>query len=174
MKPFRIAILEEAPAYRIRPEKFRELLGKVLRILGWKKAGLSVLLTDDKVIRRINRRHLGHDRPTDVISFSQIEGPSLKSAPGARPCLGDIVLSLETAERQAGIYGNTPDYETAFYLCHGILHLMGRRDDKPSRARAMEREQIRILKRAGISRDALIGFARRRKKTRPARKRGGS
>ncbi len=172
MKPFRIAILAEAPAYRIRPEKIRKFLGKILRLLEWEKADLSVLLTHDKAIRRINRRYLGHDRPTDVISFSQIEGPSLKAAPGARPCLGDIVLSLETAERQAAIYGNSPDYEIAFCLCHGILHLMGHRDDTPSRGKDMERRQIRLLKRAGIAEDAVLGFAARRKKVRTGRKRG--
>ena len=121
----------------------------ILKALGWKKAALSIVLTDDQKIRKINQKYLRHDRATDVISFSQLEGKGLRSKDQC-PFLGDIVISLETTARQAFAFGNSFDYELHFYLCHGILHLMGY-DDKTNREAAiMEKKQKMILKKIGL------------------------
>ena len=69
-----------------------------LRILEREDAELSVLLTDDAHIRVLNRDYRDKDSPTDVLSFGQDEGEAF---PGMVPVLGDLVISLETAERQA-------------------------------------------------------------------------
>jgi probable rRNA maturation factor len=78
---------------------------------------LSVLLTDDAGIRRLNRDFRGQDRPTDVLSFPP--------AAGTVGVAGDLALSLETAARQAGEHGHTLPTELKILLLHGILHLAG-------------------------------------------------
>ena len=119
----------------------------ILKALGWKPdASLSLLLTGDRQVRKLNKKHLGHDWPTDVISFSQLEGKPLGVKKTAS-CLGDIVISLETTVRQAAEYGNSFDYELHFYICHGILHLMGWDDKSKKEAKKMENKQKAILKK---------------------------
>ena len=105
------------------------------------------MLVTDRQIRPINKRHLGHDWATDVISFSQLEGKAIKGSPKTVPFLGDLVISLDTTARQAKEYGNDFFYELCFYVCHGVLHLMGHTDETKKEAAAMERKQKSILKR---------------------------
>lgn len=79
------------------------------------KAEVSVTLSDDEKIRRLNRDYRGKDAPTDVLSFPMDE----------TGMLGDIVLSLERAARQAELYGHSFERETAFLTVHSMLHLLG-------------------------------------------------
>lgn len=120
---------------------------QMLKALGWKKAGLSVLLTGDRKIRRLNRQYLNHDWATDVLAFGQ---PKSSFSSGRIPFLGDIVISLETTKKQAHRFGNAFLYELCFYLCHGILHLMGYRDKTKMEAQKMEKIQKRILRQIRI------------------------
>ena len=121
---------------------------KILNLLHLSQASLSVLLVDDRKIRRLNRRYLAHNRPTDVIAFGQLPGPLPKRG---RFLLGDIVISVPTAKRQAPRYGNPLFYEICFYLCHGILHLLGWKDKSKKEAFKMRRKQEAVLKHIGIS-----------------------
>jgi len=89
--------------------------------LGCQKGELSILLLDDEGIRKLNRTHLKRNRPTDVISFPQDE---VLRRPGGSRLLGDVAISLETAQRQAGQSGKPLKEECAFLLIHGILHLL--------------------------------------------------
>jgi probable rRNA maturation factor len=84
-------------------------------------AELSVLLTDDPGIRVLNREHRQKDKPTDVLSFplDETEGPE------AIRLLGDVVISVDTAERQARSRRRGLLEEVRFLLAHGILHLIG-------------------------------------------------
>ncbi len=83
-------------------------------------AELSVLLTDDAGIRMLNRTHRGKDKPTDVLSFP------LDEAAGPEPrLLGDVVVSIDSAERQARSRRRDLLAEIRFLLAHGILHLVG-------------------------------------------------
>src|SRR5437868_2393266 len=68
-----IQIRSEAPRYRVSISSLERRVRKILKALGLKKTGLSVLLTTDAKIRAINRQYLNHDRPTDVISFGNSE-----------------------------------------------------------------------------------------------------
>lgn len=79
-----------------------------------------MLITSDKEIREINKKWLDRDRPTDVIAFSQLEGQPFPTS-----FIGDVVISIETAARQAEEYGQTLDQELGRLLAHGILHLLG-------------------------------------------------
>jgi probable rRNA maturation factor len=90
--------------------------------LGCQKGELSILLLDDEGIRELNRTYLKRNRPTDVISFPQNE---VLCRPAGRRLLGDVAISVETAQRQAAQAGEPLREEFAFLLIHGILHLLG-------------------------------------------------
>jgi probable rRNA maturation factor len=95
---------------------------RMLEMLCLTKAKLSVVLCDDRTIRRLNRQYRGENRSTDVLSFSMLEGESIA---GHRQLLGDIVISLPTAARQAAARRVEPLDEVAALLAHGLLHLLG-------------------------------------------------
>jgi probable rRNA maturation factor len=81
-----------------------------------------VVIADDAGIREINRDYLQRDRPTNVISFPMQEG----EGGGINPLLlGDVVISAETAARDAAEAGIPFEHELWFLLLHGILHLLG-------------------------------------------------
>lgn len=104
---------------------------------------LSVLLTDDTLIHQLNRDYRGKDRPTDVLSFSQREGEDM---PSPVDVLGDVVISVETAGRQAAERGRTLDDEVRLLLVHGILHLLGYdHEEDEAEAEEMERETRALL-----------------------------
>jgi len=155
---FEIYIQNQVKGARPPVRSLKEAARRMLKLLGWKRAVLSVLLVDDRKIRTLHRRYLGHDRPTDVMAFSQLEasGPKGRRPGGAPypkngpPVLGDIVISLPTTRRQALFYGNSFSYELHFYLCHGILHLMGYDDKTKKQAQEMEKMQTEILEKLRI------------------------
>lgn len=85
---------------------------------------VSLLLTNDAEIHSLNRQWRHKDRPTDVLSFSMREGGGIpEQVVGG--LLGDIVLSMETCERQAEEKGWSIQEECSFLILHGILHLLG-------------------------------------------------
>ena len=86
---------------------------------------VSLVLTDDSYIHELNRDYRGVDRPTDVLSFAQNEGEQVEAAEEAEELLGDVIISLETAQRQALEYGHGFDREVSFLTVHGVLHLLG-------------------------------------------------
>jgi probable rRNA maturation factor len=107
-------------------------------------AELSILLTGDRAIRRLNREHRRTAAPTDVLSFAQAEGRAF-AGPAARRHLGDVVISVETARRQAREYGVTLQAELSHLLVHGILHLLGYDHVRPGDARNMRHREDAIL-----------------------------
>ncbi|MGH2459250.1 MAG: rRNA maturation RNase YbeY [Chloroflexota bacterium] len=87
---------------------------------------LSVVITDDAEIQALNREYRHQDRPTDVLSFSQGEGPGgFPVPPGAARPLGDVVISYDRVRTQAVEYGHSPRRELAYLTVHGLLHLLG-------------------------------------------------
>ena len=121
----------------------------VLEALGFHEAELSVLLVGDRRMKQLNRQYLGRNRPTDVLAFAQWEGGGANLHPA---CLGDVVISVETAHRQAteaGVHGNE---ELDLLLVHGILHLIGYehtvgRNAATSMGRKQRQLVLRIRKR---------------------------
>lgn len=89
-------------------------------------AEISVIFVDDEQIRALNQKHRNMDKPTDVLSFPLGEGGQYDVNPetGAK-MLGDIVISMETAVRQAEDYGHPLQREVAFLTVHSMLHLLG-------------------------------------------------
>jgi len=103
-----------------------------------------VVWTDDAGIRPLNRRWLGRDRATDVLSFPLREGAH---ADAAGDLLGDVVVSLETALRMARRRGTSPDRIVAHLLAHGLLHLIGHDHIGSVRRRAIMRASEQALLR---------------------------
>jgi probable rRNA maturation factor len=99
----------------------RQAAEKVLRILGLPQAELSITLVNDKQIRLLNREYRNINKPTDVLAFPMQEGEFKGLNPNL---LGDIVISLETASKQALSIGHSLTKELDQLLIHGILHLL--------------------------------------------------
>lgn len=107
---------------------------------------LSILLTGDAQIRKLNQHYRHKNRPTDVLSFSQLEGIRLNPAPAS---LGDVVISVQTAAKQANQHGISLNEEVLRLLIHGILHLLGYEHERVPRKtveRMFRRENL-LLRR---------------------------
>lgn len=90
--------------------------------MGFLDAELSLLLVDDARIRELNQKHLGRNRPTNVLAFSMREGEFLTLHPHL---LGDLVISVETAKRQSNRFGLNRTEMVILLMVHGVLHLVG-------------------------------------------------
>jgi probable rRNA maturation factor len=137
----KIAIENRQRKIKVRKLPLRSAARRILSASGCPEARLSILVTDDAGIRAINRDWLGKDRPTNVISFAMQEG---EGAGVQADLLGDVVISVETAARDAAEAGLPVEHELYFLLLHGILHLLGYDHERgtPAEARRMEsREQ---------------------------------
>ena len=126
----------------------------MLAALEMEDAELSVLLTDDAGIHALNLEYRGKNRPTDVLAFP-LDEPGL---------LGDVVISLDTAARQAKARHRELVPEVRFLLAHGLLHLLGEDHDTPAKKKKMS-ARTRALVRA--ANDDFSRSARR-----PAKRRG--
>ena len=124
------------------------------------KSEVSVMFTDDEEIHALNRLHRGVDRPTDVLSFplfeydenGDITEDDLDFNPNGEMILGDIVISLETASRQAREYGHSFEREIGFLTVHSMLHLFGYDHMTPEDEEEMFGYQREILERMGLER----------------------
>jgi probable rRNA maturation factor len=128
-----------------------------LRAEGATHAEVSILLTDDSGIHDLNRDYRGHDKPTDVLSFAQRDAqpgthavrtmpPGSPGSPGSRgsrhsELLGDVVISVETAARQAEHHGWSLIEELSLLAVHGVLHLLGYDDRTDAGARGMRAKE---------------------------------
>jgi len=110
---------------------------------------LSIVLTDDPAMRRLNRDYRGRDRTTNVLSFpAENNGPGHATGPRL---LGDVILALETVEREAEAAGLEPSDHAAHLIVHGILHLLGYDHATDAEAAVMERLESRILSHLNIA-----------------------
>lgn len=119
---------------------------------------VSVTFSDDEAIRELNLRYRGKDSATDVLSFPLFERGFLPTeAPADKNLfvpIGDIVLSLETAQKQAESYGHSFDREIAFLTVHSVLHLVGYdHENSPEEERLMNDACEEVLEKIGLTRD---------------------
>lgn len=127
---------------------------------------VDVLLCDNEGIHVMNREHRGIDRPTDVLSFPNVDYETPADFSGIEDsiedyfdpesgelCLGDIVISVDKVLEQAKEYGHSPKREYAFLIAHSMLHLLGYDHMEPDEAAVMEHKQEEILNRLGITRN---------------------
>ena len=122
-----------------------DFLGK----LGLKNSELSLSLVTDRTIQALNRKWRAKNLPTDVLSFPS--GGLPWGAPGPTP-LGDVVISLDTARRQAKALGVPLEAELSRYLAHGLLHLLGHDHERASDARRMSAAEDALLNAPGMVR----------------------
>ncbi|MBW1856742.1 MAG: rRNA maturation RNase YbeY [Deltaproteobacteria bacterium] len=117
-------------------------LKRILKDLECHDAELSILITDDKHIAELNSRFLKRKGPTNVLAF-----PIREDNPNepATPMLGDIVISLDAAMRDAIITGESLNKMTDRLLIHGLLHLLGYDHESSEEAQRMEEETERLL-----------------------------
>ncbi|MCP9916439.1 rRNA maturation RNase YbeY [Cyanobium sp. ATX 6F1] len=145
-------------------ERWHALIGDWLAQLGAELAehvqapaySLGLQLVDDAAIAELNADWRQHSGPTDVLAFAALDEALEDAPPMPLPLgmdddepgrealeLGDIVISLETAERQALEHGHSLDQELRFLASHGLLHLLGwDHPDEPSLAAMLERQQL--------------------------------
>jgi probable rRNA maturation factor len=114
---------------------------------------VSIVLADDDYIHVLNRQYRDKDCSTDVLSFALNEGDEPEIIDGPEEVLlGDIIISLETAARQAEEYGHSLERELAYLTVHGILHLLGYDHMTEEEKKDMRREEEYVLSLLGIHR----------------------
>lgn len=118
-------------------------------------AALSVHLVDDDEMARLNGRHRGIDRPTDVLSFSLVDphvGGPFVLPPGEARELGDVVISYPRAVSQAAEYGHSVERELAYLMVHGLLHVLGYDHEVESERLDMRAREEAALAQVGLTR----------------------
>lgn len=111
---------------------------------GVTSAAISIALIDDQGIHELNRRHLGHDWPTDVITFALSEADD-------EILVGELIVSAEMAATTAQKAFVSPSDELALYVVHGLLHLCGYDDSTADDRHEMRRREGEVLTRLGLS-----------------------
>ena len=127
--------------------RLRRLVSRTLSTLSRSDSDVHLTLVDDREIRRLNRRYLGARRPTDVLAFN-LElgaGPRSLEGPGPSRLLGEVIISAETAARQAAMLRIPVALELDLLLVHGLLHLAGYDDHTSDEARVMHEREQEIL-----------------------------
>ena len=136
--------IDEAYGDYVAPVDLERVARAALEAEGVPTAELGILITDDATIHDLNRRYADEDKATDVLSFSLREGEEFVS-PDDTERLGEVIISLDTAKRQAEEAGRPLEAEVAYLLVHGILHLLGYDHAEPEEARRMrEREEALV------------------------------
>jgi rRNA maturation RNase YbeY len=115
-----IEIQNDQEVCKVDSKSLRAHAEKFMRALERQDDELSVLLVDDQTIQSLNRQHRNIDSATDVLSFPQMEDGEFISH-----MLGDVVISVETAKRQAVEHQFSLEQELVLLLLHGLLHLLG-------------------------------------------------
>ena len=128
--------------------ELRDLGARVLDAESQPPSELSIVLTDDVTVRRLNKEYRRVDAPTDVLSFAQGEGEPFARLLDAPPHVGDVVISLETAARQASENGVSLTDEVRHLLVHGVLHLLGYDHENTDEEATMRAREETILGRA--------------------------
>jgi probable rRNA maturation factor len=143
----KVQIENQQKRIKIDKRKIRVKVTQLLKLTGCVNKEISITLVDDEAIQRINKQYLSKDRPTNVISFSLQEGEFGDINP---EMLGDVVISVDTAIRDADKGNLSFDEEIFFLIIHGLLHLLGYNHVNTSKADTLkmkqkERELFRLL-----------------------------
>lgn len=138
-----------------------QVLNKAAEVYGLKPQNeVSVVLADDDYIHKLNRQYRNKNTPTDVLSFAMNDQcadddePDIADTPeDIEILLGDIVISLETAARQAEEFGHSLERELAYLTIHGMLHLLGYDHECEEDKSEMRQEEEHVLALLGITRE---------------------
>lgn len=143
----RIAITNRQSALPLDRPALRRIVRDVLQHEGVAEAKISLAFVGDAEMHALNRRHLAHDYPTDVLSFLLDE----TATDAGRAIEAEIIVSTEYAARTAPEFGWTAADETTLYVVHGLLHACGYDDLSPDKKRVMRRAERAALQRHGLT-----------------------
>jgi probable rRNA maturation factor len=146
MRMVRIASLPGSQVGEEMEVLIRKAAEKALLMESSEGCEVSIFLTDDTEIHRLNKLYRDIDRPTDVLAFAMREGVD---GDLNQEILGDVVISLPRIEHQASVYGHSFEVEMLFLVSHGVLHLLGYEHDKEDDMLVMQRKQKDILHSLG-------------------------
>lgn len=141
-----VLIEDRQKRHQLHPKNIRTNASRILSALGCPDAQLSILIVDDDQIAEMNQTYLNHAGPTNVISFPMQEGPFSDITP---ELLGDVVISADTAQREAADAGMLLSERFNQLLIHGILHLVGYDHVLPDETAAMEGKSEELMKLMG-------------------------
>jgi probable rRNA maturation factor len=137
-----IACIDRQHSWPVAIEPLEEAARTVAAAYGFQQGDISIAVVDDSTIHQLNQEYLGHDYPTDCISFLfEAEGDRLE---------GEVVISADTAWRQAEKGGWPAEHELLLYLIHGMLHLCGLDDTTTELANQMRSAEQAMLRSLGI------------------------
>jgi len=139
---FDISVANEQSQHAVDVEMLRQAALAVLKDSPYTSACISIAVVDNELIHDLNRRYLGHDWPTDVLSFVLQEGDGHLE--------GEVVISAETASSSAAQLRWPPLAEQLLYVIHGMLHLVGYGDKTPAESRRMRQLEADFLRRLGF------------------------
>ena len=138
--------VERGPHAGLRRAEVLRRIRAMIEALQLQDREVSFVLTDDERIHQLNKVYRGKDRPTDVLAFAMQEG-ELAELAGA--VLGDVIVSVPTARKQADERGVAVLDEVTMLLAHGLLHLLGWDHETPAKDRRMRAETARLCRAAG-------------------------
>ncbi|MBF0231677.1 MAG: rRNA maturation RNase YbeY [Desulfamplus sp.] len=139
----RILIQIQQKSIKISKEQINHKIRQVLNTLGYTKHEISVVITDNVHIKELNQLYRGIDTPTNVLSFSMLEGEFASVS----NLLGDLVISAERAEEEAIESGITLDERMSQLIVHGILHLIGYDHENGEEAAfEMEKKSLELIR----------------------------
>ena len=130
-----VSIRNHQKLFKIDLSRIRKSLKRLLKELNCDDRAIGLLLVDDNEIQKLNNAYLNRNKPTNVLSFAMTEGEFGNINP---QILGDIVISVETASRDALISHIDLMDELEFLIIHGLLHLLGYDHENTSAEKAME------------------------------------
>jgi probable rRNA maturation factor len=142
-KRFQIEISNQQDVVEVDELQLRQSIAMILQDAGIFEAEVSLAIVDDSTIWELNKQHLDHDYPTDVLSFLLTRDDQWLE--------GEVIVSADTAIREAGAYQWPATHELLLYVIHGTLHLVGYDDLQPEALQVMrEREDHYLMQVLGV------------------------
>ena len=137
-----VLVAQEQDAHAVDEQRLIAAARAVIADAGFEEAEISIAVVDDPQMHELNRRHLEHDYPTDVLSFVfELDERRLE---------GEIIVSADYAAREANRFGWSTMDELLLYVIHGSLHLVGYDDQTPEAKATMREQEIRFLRHFGL------------------------
>ena len=141
--PYCIDVADQFAKLAVDVPVVQRVIERTLQMSGCQRADIDVTLVGDAHIRELNESYLQHAGPTDCITFDLSDG-------GSDNIEGQIVISCETAVREAAVRGHDAVSEVLLYAVHGTLHLLGWDDDTPAEAERMHEFEDKVLSECGV------------------------
>jgi probable rRNA maturation factor len=141
-----VLIKNQQKIAKIHRRRIREIIKNIIQYLKVdENTEISILFTDDKFIKSLNKKYRGINKSTDVLTFNLEEGDLKFPEVDKNKLLGDIVVSVETAQRQANNLNHNLENELMILLTHGLLHLIGYDHEEDRDNKIMQVKENEIL-----------------------------